>query len=126
VCDEHTEGQLAIGIDWSMRLSGPAFRCGCDVCQHDLAVTSQQIVDLAAELDAVELVLVTFVAPDRIVATAGDVARLEGLRVECRALGIELLDHLLMSGHRWCSVREAGGLTDLSEPGEGPGASTRW
>jgi DNA repair protein RadC len=86
--------------------------------------TDAEALDAVAErIGATELVLTTFVDPDRIVPTAADVARFEGLRVECRVLGTELLDHILMSGHRWRSVREVSGL---SEPGEDPGASTTW
>ncbi|MBM3673184.1 MAG: hypothetical protein FJW86_13545 [Actinobacteria bacterium] len=123
VCDDHTEGQLLIGIDASMRLSGAAFNCPCEQCCEETATDADQLVELAYEMDAVELVLVTFVTQDRLAPTAADVARFEGVRVECAAQGITLLDHLLMSGHRWRSIAEV----SLSLPAtEDPDASTRW
>ncbi|MEX2267416.1 MAG: hypothetical protein WEA75_01885 [Acidimicrobiia bacterium] len=119
VCDEHTEGQLLIGIDDSMRLSGAAFNCPCDVCQERTAGDAGELVALADEMDATDLVLVTFVDEDRLAPTAADVARFEGLRVECLDQGVALLDHLLFAGHCWRSIAEVG----LSA---GPGASTTW
>lgn len=105
VCDEHTEGQLVLGIDWRLRLCGAAFRCPCDRCADELFTDAADLVEFGEELGAAELVLVTFVEPDRLAPTAADLARFEGLRVECADDDIELLDHLLMSGHRWRSMR---------------------
>ena len=123
VCDEHVVGQLLVGLDERGRVCGAAFTCPCDACRDIVRSDAEALVAVADRISAVELVLTTFVEPDRIVPTAADVARFEGLRVECRTLGIELLDHILMSGHRWRSVREVSGL---SEPGEDPDASTTW
>jgi hypothetical protein len=107
VCDEHTEGQLLIGIDASMLLCGAAFNCPCDACQDPTANTADALVAVAEEMGAQELVLVTFVDDDRLAPTAADVARYEGLRVECLDNDVMLLDHLLFSGHQWRSVAEA-------------------
>jgi hypothetical protein len=106
VCDEHTEGQLLLGIDWRLRLCGATFRCPCDRCDDELLSDAADLVAYAEDVDAIELVLVTFVEPGRLAPTAADVARFEGLRVECAADDVELLDHLLISGHRWRSIRE--------------------
>jgi hypothetical protein len=119
VCDEHTEGQLLLGIDTKCRLSGAAFNCPCEVCCDRIVRDAEELVTLADEMGAVDLVLVTFVELDRLAPTAADVARFEGLRIECREQGVLLLDHLLMSGHRWRSVAEV----SLSED---PDASTTW
>lgn len=119
VCDDHTEGQLLIGIDHEMRLSGAAFNCPCDACCERTVTDADQLVALADEMEAMELVLVTFVECDRLAPTAADVARYEGLRIECAAQGVMLLDHLLFSGHQWRSIAEV----SISA---GPGASTRW
>ena len=123
VCDEHVVGQLLVGLDEGAQVCGAAFTCPCDACRDIGRTDAEALVAVADRIGAVELVLTTFVEAERVVPTAADVARFEGLRVECRTLGIELLDHILMSGHRWRSVRE---VSSLSEPGEDPGASTRW
>ena len=117
VCDEHTEGQLVLGIDWRLRLCGATFRCPCDRCAVEPLTDATDLVEFAEGLGASELVLVTFVEPGRLTPTAADLARFEGLRVECTDDDIELLDHLLMSGHRWRSMREISA---------GPAASTTW
>jgi hypothetical protein len=119
VCDEHTEGQLLVGIDSSMHLCGAAFNCPCDACQDPTANTADALVAVAEEMGAEELVLVTFVDDDRLAPTAADVARYEGLRVECLDRGVMLLDHLLFSGHQWRSIGEISLSAD-------PGASTTW
>jgi hypothetical protein len=106
VCDDHTEGQLLIGIDETMHLSGAAFNCPCEVCQERAVGDASELVALADEMDATDLVLATFVDEGRLAPTAADVARFEGLRVECREQGVGLLDHLLFSGHQWRSVAE--------------------
>ena len=61
---------------------------------------------IAAELRADAVVLVTFVDDERIAPSPADVARYEGLVLECADEGVALLDQLLMSGHRWRSVGE--------------------
>jgi hypothetical protein len=127
VCDEHVVGQLLVGLDERGQVCGAAFTCPCDACRDIVRTDAEALAAVADRLDAFEIVLATFVEPERIAPTAADVARFEGLRVECRTLGIELLDHILMSGHRWRSVREVSGLSepDLNEPGVDPGV-TGW
>jgi hypothetical protein len=117
VCDEHTEGQMVIGLDDTMHVCGAVFNCPCDRCHDEILEGAAELVDLAAAMEAEELVLVTFVEPDRLSPTAADVARFEGLRLECADEDVWLLDHLLFSGHQWRSVAE------LSA---GRGASTSW
>lgn len=117
ICDEHTEGQMVIGLDDTMHVCGAVFNCPCDRCSDPALERAEELVDLAVAMEAEELVLVTFVQQDRLSPTAADVARFEGLRLECADDDVWLLDHLLFSGHRWRSVREVS---------EGRGASTSW
>jgi hypothetical protein len=128
VCDEHVVGQLLVGLDDLGQVCGAAFTCPCDACRDIVRSDAKALVAVADRMGAAELVLSTFVEPERVAPTAADVARFEGLRVECRAHGIELLDHILMSGHRWRSVREVSSLSDpdLNEPDGDPDASTTW
>jgi hypothetical protein len=128
VCDEHVVGQLLVGLDEHAHVCGAAFTCPCDACRDVVRTDADALTAVADRIGAVELVLTTFVEDGRFVPTAADVARFEGLRVECRALGVELLDHILMSGHRWRSVREVSSVSDpdLNEPGADPDASTTW
>lgn len=128
VCDDHVVGQLLVGVDDEMKVCGAAFTCPCEVCRDIVRSDAPALVAVADELGAVELVLTTFVEPERLQPTAADVARFEGLRVECRAEGVELLDHFLMAGHEWRSVRDASALGEpgVSDSGEGPDASTSW
>jgi hypothetical protein len=96
-------GELVLALDWSARVCGAATRFPDDGAVHP-PVDAQQLRLLAEELAAVELVLVTFVAADRLAPTAADVARLEGLRVECRAVGVGIVDHVLCTAGRCRSV----------------------
>jgi hypothetical protein len=98
------EGELVLALDWRARVCGAATRFPHDCGVAHPPVDADQLRLIAEELDAIELVLVTFVADERIAPTAADVARLEGLRVECRAHGIGIVDHLLCSGSRSRSV----------------------
>ena len=106
VCPDHHEGQLVLALDWSGDVCGGEFRCPCDACRDELLSDGRQLADLTISLGGLEVVLVTFVDDCRLEPTPADVARFEGLRVECEVEGVELLDHLLFSGHRWRSVRE--------------------
>jgi hypothetical protein len=106
VCPEHHEGQLVIALDWSGQVCGAEFRCPCDACRDELLIDGSQVAALTTALGGIELVLVTFVEEEQLAPTAADVARFEGLRVECADDGVELLDHLLFSGHRWRSICE--------------------
>jgi hypothetical protein len=119
VCDEHTQGQLILGLDDERHVAGAVFNCPCDGCCDEVLEDPEDLVDLADAMDADELVLVTFVEADRLAPTAADVARFEGLRVECLSEDVLLLDHLLFTGHRWRSVAEVSLSVD-------PGASTSW
>jgi hypothetical protein len=112
VCPEHHEGQLVLALDWAGRVCGAEFRCPCDLCRDEQLVDGTALADLTARLGGIELVLVTFVEAPRLAPSVADVARLEGLTLECDAEGVTLLDHLLFSGHRWRSVRAAGAGRD--------------
>ena len=119
VCDEHTQGQLIVGLDDTGHVAGAVFNCPCDACGDEILRDAEDLVDLADAMDADDLFLVTFVEPERLSPTAADVARFEGLRVECLEDDLLLLDHFLFSGHRWRSVGEVSLSAD-------PDASTSW
>lgn len=105
VPDDLHEGEMILGLDWASYLCGIASRFPeRDGPVPELCAEHLRLV--AEEIGALEVVLVTFVEPDRVTPTAADVARFEGLRVECRAEHVELVDHLLMAGHRWRSIAE--------------------
>jgi hypothetical protein len=119
VCDEHTQGQLVVGLDASQRVAGAVFNCPCDACNDKVLRDPEELIDLADAMQVDELFLVTFVSDERLAPTAADVARFEGLRIECLDDDVLLLDHLLFSGHRWRSVAEVSLSAD-------PDASTSW
>jgi hypothetical protein len=106
VCPEHHEGQLVLALDWSGRVCDIELRCPCDRCGDELLDDGASLATVIIELGGDEGILVTFVDDERLEPRPADVARLEGLRVECRRVDVELLDHLLFSGHRWRSVRD--------------------
>jgi DNA repair protein RadC len=115
-CGAHHHGEFVIALNESDRLVGTASRDGGEQWPP---LDPAQLVMIAAEVGACSLVLVTFVEDEHLAPTAADVARFEGLRVECAAQGVLLLDHLLMSGRRWRSVAEVSLSAD-------PDASTSW
>jgi DNA repair protein RadC len=106
VCPEHHEGQVVLALDRSGNVCGGELRCPCERCRNELLADGSELAALAADLGGLEVVLVTFVDDARLEPSTADVAHFEGLRVECASDGVELLDHLLFSGHRWRSVRE--------------------
>ena len=112
------DGELVVALDVGREPVGVGVRGPHPECA---SVDAAQLINLADELRGLDLLLVTFVDDAALAPSTADVARYEGLRVGCASAGIDLLDHLLMSGHRWRSVREASGGTS-----EGSGASTRW
>jgi hypothetical protein len=106
VCPEHHEGQLVVALDWSGHVCGAELRCPCEMCGDELLHDGRALAAVTAELGGIELVLTTFVESTQLVPSIADVARFEGLGLECAGEGVGLLDHLLFSGHRWRSVRE--------------------
>jgi len=114
-CGEHYDGEFVIALDVRDRVVGVASRQSLDWP----AIDPEQLVMLADELTACALVLITFVDDTRVTPTAADVARFEGLRVECEAEGVTLFDQLLIAGRRWRSVAEVSLSAD-------PDASTSW
>lgn len=103
VCDDHHDGEFVLALDRSDRFVGYASRDGD---QPWAPLDAMQLEMIAGELRADAVVLVTFVDDERIAPSLADVARYEGLVLECADEGIALLDQLLMSGHRWRSVGE--------------------
>lgn len=101
--DEPFAGELVLGIGRQRELLG----CGVRGLDHGCPPTgAQQLVDIGAELRAHAVVLVTFVEEAQLVPTASDLDHLEELRRGCADEGIALLDHILVSDHRWRSVQE--------------------
>ena len=100
VCDTHHDGEFVLALDDRDDFVGYASR---DCRQEWPPLDAGQLVDIADELRATAVVLVTFVHDERLSPTEADVARLEGLRLECADEGVCLLDHLLFSGHHWRS-----------------------
>jgi hypothetical protein len=111
VCGTHHEGDFVLGLDDWDEFVGYSSR---DCRREWPPLSADQLIGIAAELRATALVLVTFVEDDRLAPTEADIARFEGLRLECADEGICLLDQLLMSGHRWRSVREVSAGCDAS------------
>jgi hypothetical protein len=105
VCPDHHEGQLVLALDWTGAVCGAAFHCPCDVCGDELLDDGGALAALTVDLGGIELVLATFVEDVHLSPSVADVARFEGLCLECEDAGVELVDHLLFSGHRWRSVR---------------------
>jgi hypothetical protein len=112
VCPDHHEGQLVLALDWSGEVCGAHLVCPCELCRDEPLTSGCDIADLAAHLGGIEVVLVTFVDDEHLAPTPADIARLEGLRVECSDDDVELLDHLLFSGHRWRSVQQISAVGD--------------
>jgi hypothetical protein len=100
-------GRIVLGIDSYAHACGAAAHEKSDHCGHEPLTFAEQLTDIAIELRAESLVLITFVSEADLAPTPADVARFEGLKLEIEGVGFELCDHLLMSGHRWRSVREA-------------------
>ena len=111
VCGNHHDGEFVLALDRSDRFVGYASREGD---QAWFPLDAMQLEMIAAELQAEAVVLVTFVDDDRIAPSLADVARYEGLVLECADEGVALLDQLLMSGHRWRSVGEVSVGRDAS------------
>jgi hypothetical protein len=105
VCPDHHEGQLVLALDWTGAVCGAVFNCPCDACGDELVDDGATLAALTAELGGIELVLATFVDDEHLSPSVADVARFEGMRLECEAAGVGLVDHLIFSGHRWRSVR---------------------
>jgi hypothetical protein len=106
VCPDHHEGQLVVALDWSGEVCGAELRCPCERCRDELLDDGRALATVTVELGGIELVLATFVDDTRLAPSVADVARFEGLALECAGEGVPLLDHLLFSGHQWRSVRE--------------------
>jgi hypothetical protein len=69
----------------------------------------QQLVDIAAELEASMLVLVTFVDASTLLATTPGIAAFNALAEGCLMENVALADHILMAGPHWRSLAEVGG-----------------
>ena len=103
LCEDCRIGEVVVAIDWDMRPLGLGVRgAECTLPPLD----SAQLVLLAEEFAACEVVVVTFVEEDELAPTPADVARFEGWSIECEDDDVALLDHILVSGHRWRSVAE--------------------
>lgn len=97
---DQRSGEIVFALDAERYLLGVASRFDTDAP----ALTATMLRLIAEELRAAGVMLVTFVDADHVEPRAGDVARLEGLRVECSEAHVDLVDHVLMHGHVGISV----------------------
>ena len=104
-------GDLVLGVGVDRYLTGVAWRT-----EADLAVGPTELVAIADELDACALVLASFLGDELELEPETDVVGYEALRLACEDLGVVLLDHVLVTGDRWRSLR------DVSRGGRPPTA----
>ena len=95
-----SSGEIVIGLDAERRLIGVALRPG----STDRPVDAEQLVALAAELEATALVLVSFLFDEREFGFETDVEGFLVLARACRARHVLLFDHVLLAGTRWRSL----------------------
>lgn len=100
-------GEIVVGLDVRRHLTGIAVR------PHDAhpLVDSMQIGDLAEALAADAVVLVTLLEDEALVALESDVGGFVNLSQDCARHDVTLIDHILIAGRQWRSLREC----DLSE-----------
>jgi hypothetical protein len=103
-------GEIVLGFDTERRITGCAVRSDGDHPPTD----TQQLVDIAVELEAAMLVLVTFVDSPTLLANLPGVEMFSRLVGGCAADHIYLADHIVIAGHHWRSLAEAGGGRRLS------------
>ena len=93
-------GEIVIGLDAAHRLTGVALRPD----SVDRPVDAEQLVGLAAELDAVALVLVSFLTDECEFGLETDIEGFVALARACLAQHVLLFDHLMLAGTRWRST----------------------
>jgi len=105
-------GEVVICLDADRRLTGLALRP--ESGEHP--VDAGQLVDLARELDAVAVVLVSFLFDERELALESDVDGFLALARACLDEHVLLFDHVLVAGREWRS------MWDAARASEGPAA----
>ena len=105
-------GEVVICLDPDRRLTGLALRPEVG----DRPVDAEQLIDLARELDAVAVVLVSFLFDERELAIETDVEGFLVLARACLEQHVLLFDHLLVAGRSWRS------MWDAARANEGPAA----
>jgi hypothetical protein len=95
-------GLLVIGIDEHDELVGVAVQSQRFTARE---LRAHELRDVAAELSAVALVVAQIEAPDEPVPGLEEALDFVVLASECEDLGTLLLDCVVISGHRWWSLR---------------------
>jgi hypothetical protein len=102
-CDCTTNAsEIVVGLDVRRRLTGIAVR------PHDAhpLVDWMQLGDLADALVADAVVLVTLLEDEALVALESDGGGFVNLRQACARHDVTLIDHILIAGRQWRSLRE--------------------
>jgi hypothetical protein len=105
-------GEVVICLDHDRRLTGLALRPDAG----DRPVDSGQLVDLARELDAVSVVLVSFLFDERELAIEADVEGFLALARACLEQHVLLFDHVLVAGGSWRSMWDAARASATGDP----------
>ncbi len=100
-------GEVVICLDAERRLTGLALRP--EPGEHP--VDAAQLVDLAHELDAAAVVLVSFLCDERELALETDDDGFLHLARACLDQHVLLFDHVLVAGSRWRSMWDAARAT---------------
>ncbi len=105
-------GEVVICLDADRRLTGLAVRP--DAGEHPVDAT--QLVDLARELDAVAVVLVSFLFDERELAIEADVDGFLVLARACIDQHVLLFDHVLVAGQCWRSMWDSARTSATGDP----------
>ncbi len=105
-------GEVVICLDADRRLTGLALRP--DPGEHP--VDAAQLVDLAHELDAVAVVLVSFLFDERELAIEADVEGFLVLARACLEEHVLLFDHILVAGRDWRSMWDVARASASGDP----------
>ena len=105
-------GEVVICLDADRRLTGLALRP--EAGEHPVDAT--QLVDLARELDAVAVVLVTILFDECELAIEADVEGFLVLARACLEEHLLLFDHVLVAGRSWRSMWDAARATATGDP----------
>lgn len=105
-------GEVVICLDADRRLTGLALRP--EAGEHP--VDAEQLVDLAHELDAAAVVLVSFLFDERELAIEADVDGFLVLARACLERHVLLFDHVLVAGRSWRSMWDLARASATGDP----------
>ncbi|HEU5302788.1 MAG TPA: hypothetical protein VFW06_11180 [Acidimicrobiia bacterium] len=105
-------GEVVICLDAERRLTGLALRP--EAGEHP--VDAEQLVDLAHELDATAVVLVSFLFDERELAIEADVDGFLALARACLERHVLLFDHVLLAGGSWRSMWDVARASATGDP----------